>query len=145
MAVPALVAGIGLQAFGQYQAGEEASAVAKYNQQVKEREAQAAEQKATIASRKQAQAAARQMSTLRAQMGAAGAVSTAGAPLEIFGEQARQSTLENLEIGAEGTQTAARLRSEGVAIREQGRAQRRASRIGAGASLLTGFGTLAAG
>lgn len=141
MGLGLMLAGTAISAYGQYQAGEQAAAVAKYNQQVKEREAQAAEQKTMIAQRKQAQQAARQMSTLRAQMGAAGAVSTTGAPLEILGEQARQSAIENLEIGYEGTQEAERLRAEGKAIREQGRATRRASRIGAGATLLTGFGT----
>lgn len=143
MAVPALIAGIGLQAYGQYQAGEEANAVAKYNQQVKEREAQAAEQEAMIQSKKQAQAAARQMSTLRNQLGASGAVTSEGSPLEIIGEQAKQSELENLEIGYQGQQKAAGLRQEGLMIRRQGKAQRRAARIGAGSTLLTGFGSLA--
>lgn len=142
MAVPALVAGVGLQAFGQYRAGQEADVTSKYNQQVKEREAQAAEQQSMVASRKQAQAAARKMSTLRAQMGVAGAVSDTGAPMEILSEQARQSATENIEIGISGTQEAAKLRSQGQAIRRQGKAAKRAGRLGAGASLLTGFGTL---
>lgn len=136
-----MLAGTGLSAFGQYQAGEEASAVAKYNQQVKQREAQAAEQQAMIQSRKQAQAAARKMSELRAGLGASGVVTTTGTPLEILGEQARQSELENLEIGYEGTQEAAKLRAEGKMIRREGRSARRAARIGAGTTLLTGFGS----
>jgi hypothetical protein len=139
--VPLLLAGAGLQAYGQYQAGEEANAVAKYNQQVKEREAQAAEQQSLVQSRKQAQAAARQMSELQAGLGASGAVTTAGAPLSIISEQAQQSELENLEIGYEGLQEASKLREEGKMIRREGKTARRAARIQAGASLLTGFGT----
>jgi hypothetical protein len=143
--VTMLAAGTAISAFGQYQAGEEASAVSKYNQQVKQREADAADQRATIRSRKQAEAAAQKMGALRAQMGAAGADTSAGAPLEILSEQARQSTIENLEIGYEGTQESQRLREEGKMIRAQGRSARRASRIGAGATLLTGFGAAGMG
>lgn len=140
MAVPLLLAGTGISAFGQYQAGEEANAVAKYNQQVKERQAQAAEQQSMVAQRKQAQAAARKMSELRTGLGASGAVTTTGAPLQIMAEQARQSELANLEIGYEGSQEASKLRTEGKMIRREGKAARRAGRIGAGATLLTGFG-----
>lgn len=137
---PMLIAGAGLSAFGQYQAGEEAAATSKYNQQVKEREAQAAEQRAMVESRRQAQEASRKMSTLRAGLGASGAVTSEGTPLAILGEQARQSELENLMVGYEGQTQAAGLREEGKQIRRAGKAERRASRIGAGASLLTGFG-----
>lgn len=139
LAIPLLLAGTGLQAYGQYQAGQEAAAVADYNAKVKEREAQAAEQKALIESRKQAQAASRKMSELQAGLGASGAVTTAGAPLRIVSEQARQSELENLEIGYEGGQEAARLRAEGQQIKYEGQTKRRAARIGAGTTLLTGF------
>ncbi len=136
-----LLAGAGLQAYGEYQAGQEADAVSKYNQQVKEREAQAEEQRTMIESRKQAQAAARQMAQLRAGLGASGAVTTAGAPLAIVGEQARQSELENLEIGYQGTRQASQLRAEGQMLRREGRVQKRASRIQTGTTLLTGFST----
>lgn len=141
MAVPLMIAGTLAGAYGQYQAGEEANAVAKYNQQVKEREAQAAEQRSLIESRKQAQAAARQMSELRTGLGASGVVTTEGSPLEILGEQAKQSELQNLEIGYEGQTSATKLREEGKMIRREGKAARRAARIGAGTTLLTGFGT----
>ncbi len=140
LAAGLLLAGAGLQAYGEYQAGEEANAVAKYNQQVKEREAQAEEQRTVIESRKQAQAASRQMAELRAGLGASGAVTTEGAPLSIISEQARQSELENLEIGYGGTQQATKLRQEGAMIRREGKVQRRAARISAGATLLSGFG-----
>lgn len=140
LAVGLLAAGTALSAFGQYQAGEEAAATSRYNQQVKEREAEAAEQQTTITQRKQARAASQKMSQLRAQMGAAGAVSTVGAPLSILGEQAQESELGILESGYTGRQEAGRLRQEGVAIRQAGKSQRRAARIGAGATLLTGYG-----
>lgn len=140
-----MLAGIGMQAWGQKSAGDESAAVAKYNQQVKEREAQAAEQRAKIESRKQALESSRKMSELRAGLGASGAVTTAGAPLEIMAEQSRQSDLENREIGYEGLQESATRRAEGVMIAREGRAARRAGRIGAGATLLTGFGSVLSG
>jgi hypothetical protein len=144
MAVPALLmaAGTLFGAYGQYQAGEESAAVAKYNQQVKEREAQAAEQRSLIESRKQARAAARKMSELQAGLGASGALTTSGAPLKIMSEQAKESELENLEIGLEGSTEAQRLRSEGKMLRREGESQRRASRISAGSTLLTGFSSI---
>jgi hypothetical protein len=140
LAVPLMLAGIGMQAYGQYQAGEEANAVAQYNQQVKQREAEAEEQKAIIQSRKQAQEASRRIAEIRAGFGISGVASTAGTPLAILAEQTRQSELENREIGYEGTQQSTRLRNEGEMIAYEGRSARRASRIGAGATLLTGFG-----
>lgn len=147
MGLPAvlMLAGIGMQAWGQKSAGDESAAVAKYNQQVKEREAQAAEQRAKIESRKQALESSRKMSELRAGLGASGAVTTAGAPLEIMAEQSRQSDLSNREIGYEGLQESATRRAEGVMIAREGRAARRAGRIGAGATLLTGFGSVLSG
>lgn len=141
LATGLLLLGVGAQAYSQYQAGEEYDAVARYNQQVKEREAQAAEQKAMIESRKQAKEAARKMSQLRAGLGASGAVTTEGAPLKIVGEQARQSELQNLEIGYQGYEEATKLRTEGQMIRYEGKAAKRTSRIKAGTTLLTGFGT----
>lgn len=131
--------GLGLNVFGQYQSGKQADAVSKYNQQVKEREAQAAEQRAMVESRKQAQEAARRMSTLKAKIGASGAAGDVGAPLSVLGEQAKQDELENLMIGYNAGQESTRLRQEGKMIRYQGKAKKRASRIEAGSTLLTGF------
>ena len=140
MAMMAIAAaGVGLQAYGQQQAGAEADAVSKYNQQVKDREAQAVEQRTMVESRKQAQAASRKMSELRAGLGASGAVMTAGSPLAIVKEQARQSELENLEIGREGYIKSEGLREEGKIVRRQGKTAKRAANIQAGATLLTGF------
>jgi len=135
-----MLAGTALGAFGEYQAGQDQSAMAEYNAKVQEREAQAAEQKAMIESRRQAAEAARQMSTLRARMGASGVISTTGAPLEIQAEQARQSELENAMIGYEGVTEAQRLRSGAAQTRYAGKVAKQASRIKAGTTLLTGFG-----
>src|SRR4030042_4318584 len=96
-----MLAGTALGAFGEYQAGEDESAMAEYNAKVQKREAQAAEQRSIVESRRQAQAAARKLGTLRGGLGASGAVTTAGAPLEIQAEQAKEFEQENLMVGFE--------------------------------------------
>lgn len=134
------IGGTLLSAFGKYQAGEEDNAVARYNAKLKEREAKAAEQKALIESRQQAEAAARKMSSLRAAISKSGAVSSTGTALAVLGKQAEESEKENLMIGYEGATESQRLRSEAEGLRYEGKVARRAGRIGAGATLLTGFG-----
>lgn len=143
LAIPLMVGGIGLSAFGQVQAGRQAEATANYNAQLQERQAQANEQRASIASGRQASEAARKMSSLRASMGAAGVKETSGTPLAILGEQARESSLENLTIGYEGQIGAEQKRQEAAMTRTQGRSRRTAANIGAGSTLLTGFGNMA--
>lgn len=134
-----MLGGSALGAFGEYHAGQDESAMADYNAKVQQREAQAAEQRSIVESRRQAQDAARKMGTLRAGLGASGAVTTAGAPLEIQAEQAKEFEQENLMIGFEGTQEAARLRQQAKQTKYAGKVAKRASTIKAGTTLLTGF------
>lgn len=149
----AAIAGTGMQAFGQIQAGRAASAeaksqqnIAEYNAQIQEREAKAIEQRTALAQRRQAEAAARQLSALEAGVGAAGAVPTAGAPLMLQAKQASESELENLDIGYTGRERAVAARTQarldimgGKLARQRGKAEARGRYIGAGATLLTGF------
>ena len=148
-----LVAGTGLQAFGQIKAGQAASAEGKsqqnidiYNAQVQEREAKAIEQRTAVEQRRQAEAAERRQSTLEAGLGEAGAVSTAGAPLLLQAKQASESELANLNIGYTGREeaTAARTQAQlditqGKLARQRGKARATGRYIGAGSTLLTGF------
>jgi len=137
----------------QIQAGREASAegksrqnMANYNAQMQEREAKAIEQRTAVEQRRQAEAAARQQSSLEAGLGAAGAVTTAGAPLMLQAKQASESELENLMIGYTGREqaTAARTQAKldrmgGKLARQRGKAIATGKYIGAGTTLLTGF------
>jgi hypothetical protein len=140
LAVPLMLIGTGVQAYGQLQAGKEEDSTSRYNQQVKEREAQALEQQKRVESRRQAEEASRRLSTLKLNLGASGQVTSEGTPLQIIREQARQDELENLNIGYEGTTGAENLRAQGREIRRQGKVAKQASRIKAGSTLLTGFG-----
>jgi len=149
----ALVAATGMTAYGQIQAGQAASVeaesaqnIANYNAQIQEREAKAIEQRTALEQRKQAEAAARQQSALEAGLGAAGAVSTAGAPLMLQAKQASESELANLMIGYTGREeaTAARTQAQldrmgGKLAKQRLKAEAKGQYIGAGTTLLSGF------
>lgn len=153
--VLALAAATGMQAFGQFRAGQAAEVeaeaqqnIAQYNAQIQEREAKAIEQRTALAQRRQAEAAARQQSALEAGLGAAGAVTTAGAPLMLQAKQASESELEGLDIGYTGRERAVAARTQakldimgGKLARQRGRAIARGRYIGAGTTLLSGFAT----
>jgi hypothetical protein len=145
-----------MSAYGQYQQGQAAAAegeaaqgMAEYNAKLQEREAQQIEAKTAYDQRREAAAADRRMSSLRAGFGASGIVSTEGTPLLIQATQAAESEMDNLMIGYEGQQQAQASRSgaslsrlEGDIARQKGRNQRTGSFIGAGSTLLSGFGSM---
>lgn len=150
--------GIALAAVGQIGAGNAAAAqaegqaaVANYNAKVQEQEARSQEAQATFRQRRQAEEAARIASSLQAGLGASGAVSSEGTPLLIQAKQAAESELDNLLIGYEGQLGASRSRSQAALDRmqagiygQQAGYARMGGMIGAGSTLLTGFGTMAA-
>jgi len=150
--------GIVTSAIGQYQAGqaaaaqaEGAKAMAEYNAKLAEREAMAVERQTEYAQKRKAEAAARYAGSLRAGMGAAGVVPGEGTPLLIEAKQAAQAELENLMLGYQGQIAAGRARSQASLDRLQAsiygqRASnlQRAGYLGAGTTLLTGFGDYAA-
>ena len=135
------VAGTAMSAFGQHQAGRAASAEAKYQAQVQERQAQAAEQRTQLEQRRQAEEASRRKGALAASLGASGAVTTAGAPLMIMATQAREDEREQAMIGWQGREEAGALRRGAQMSRMKATQARRAGAIGAGTTLLHGFGS----
>ena len=141
LAIPLMIGGTALSAYGQYQSGQAEHDAARYNAIVKEREAQAIEAKSKIESQRQAEEASRRQSSLTAAMGASGAVTTTGAPLAVLGEQAKQDDLENLMIGYNYSVDAQRARNEGAQLQYAGDVARYSSRIGMTTTLLKGFGS----
>jgi hypothetical protein len=149
-------AGIGLQAGSKIYAGRVAEAQAKsqesmaeYNAAVAEQNAKMVEQKTTFDQLRQLKRGRTIMGTLRVRQGASGARMDVGAPLMAADEQAIELELENLLIGYEGAIAAARYRSqaemfgmEADIAGERGKHAKRAGYIGAGTSLLTGFGAM---
>jgi len=148
------VVGTGMMAGGQIYSGMAASAegksaenMAKYNAAMDEREAKSIEARTKVQQRLQAEEADRRMGTLRVGLGASGAVTTAGSPLMIQTTQAVEDELANLMTGYTGREEATAARSEGALELAQGKMSRKAGKnkmysgfIGAGSSLLTGFG-----
>jgi hypothetical protein len=150
----AMMYGTGLSAAASIQSGRQAAAqarsaqrVAKYNARIQEREAKAIEQKARFEQIQQAKRAARIKSRLRAKLAGSGARMDVGAPLMLQAEQAAELELENLLIGYEGQVGEQRAlsqaeldRLQGKIYKQKGKAGRKAGYIGAGSTLLTGFG-----
>jgi len=145
-----IIAGAGLMAAGQIQAGREAAAegrsaekIDNYNAILQEREARAIMQKAKFESVRQAEAARRKRAELA--LWRAGTGATGSELLEA--EQEAELELENLLIGYEGRLGAARARSQaeldrlsGKFAKQRGKAARKASYFQAGSTILQGFG-----
>ncbi len=153
--VTLLMIGMGTQAAGQIQAGRVASAeaesadrVAAYNADIMEREAKAIRAKGTFEQVRQAKRAARVKSTLQKDILAQGAL---GSGL-LEEEQEAELELEGLLIGYEAETVAQRAESQaeldrisGKLALQRGKAAKKASLIGAGATILTGLGAAGMG
>jgi hypothetical protein len=152
------VAGLGLTATSMIMQGRAAKAqtegqqaMAEYNAKVNEQNAKAAELKSQFDQRRQVEEGQRILGTLRAGLGGSGAVTSEGAPLALVEEQAEELALENALIGYEGMVTAGQFRSqaaisgmEATLAGARARSAMPTAAIGAGATLLTGFGTASA-
>lgn len=153
--IPAMIAMAGGQIYSGLAAnaeGKTADNMSRYNAQLSEREAKMTEARTAYQQKQQAEESERRMSTLRMNLGASGAVSTTGAALDIQSKQASEFELENLMQGYQGRQEATALRSEATLQRIQGKAARRSGKnamigsfIGAGSSLMAGFGSMGGG
>lgn len=154
MAQLLIAAGAGTMAAGQIQKGRAAERegstaykIGLYNRDVQEREARAIEQKTRFESLRQAKEARRIRGKLRTKIAASGAEMGTGAAFDLEEEQLAELELENLLIGYEGGQRAARVRRQGemdvvagIMAKKRGKAAQKASYIEAGSTILTGFG-----
>jgi len=145
-----LIAGTGTMAAGQIQAGrvaeseaESAKRIAEYNAAVMEQEAKAIRKQGSFEQMRQAKHAARVKSALRTKIARQGALESG----LLEEEQAAELELENLLIGYEAEREAQRAisqaeidRAAGKLALQRGVSAKKASYIGAGATLLTGFG-----
>ena len=152
------VAGVVMGAMGTFAQGQAAAAQAKgqaaianYNARVAKQDARAKELRTQFEQQAQAEAGARYGSSLLAGMGASGSIPSQGSPLLVQAQQAAESELDNLMIGYTGMVAAGQSRSQASldrlqasVYRQQAGNYRMAGMIGAGTSLLTGFGSIAA-
>lgn len=150
------IGGTGVAAYGMYQQGQAQAAAAKgqqaiadYNAQVAQMEAKSQAAAAGYQSQRAAEAAARQQSALRAAIGASGVSPSEGSPLMVEGVQAAQSELDNLMIGYEGQLAVAKSLSQSTVdsmqasiYGQQASNYASAGLIGAGSTLLSGFGDI---
>jgi hypothetical protein len=149
-------AGVGLAAWSSYQEGrineanlKSQAAMAEYNAQMQEREAQAARDKASLESRRRAEAGSRRQSSMLASIGASGVVPTEGTPLLIQAKQAAEDEFDMLLAGYEGEVQAQRHLSQAAADRMEAKYYKKNARyardagiLGAGTTLLSGFGNM---
>lgn len=151
LAIGGILAGAGLQAYGQYQQGKAAQQQAKseqawhnYNAQVAKREA-AAEKEATRAEAKQhARKAKMFQARQRALIGASG-VNIEGSPLLVMEDTAEQLKLEEIDILKRGQRKASRFESQsildmsmGSMAKKRGKAGLQAGKTAAAGSILSG-------
>jgi hypothetical protein len=153
------IGGTGLMAASSIMGGQAAAkeveglaSVADYNARVQQREAEAAEQKMAYDQRRAVEAGTRQQSSMIAALGASGVSTQAGTPLQLQTTQAAESELDALMIGYERMLSANRARSAAAGekmqasiYRTRAKNARLAGYIGAGSSVLQGFGGFAAG
>jgi len=118
--------------------GKSAQNLAEYNAKVYESQATATEQAARYKQARQAEEAERYASGLKAGLGASGAVSTEGAPLEILARQASESERDILMTGYEGSIEAQQLRSAATGERMGGKLARQRGKNAAISSYIGG-------
>jgi hypothetical protein len=139
-ALGAYAAGVGLQAYGQYQAGKAAHDEANYLARVARQDAAAARQKAQFDQLRQLKLAAKKKGALKAKLAASGADIGVGTPILLQEELAEELELENRLIGHEGEVAAMRYESEAELHKVRGDNARSAGRINMTNTLLQGFG-----
>lgn len=128
--------GTGFSAMSSIQAGKQANAVAQYNAAVGEQEAVASEEKAAFDEAIHRDRTKKAISTIRTRIGKSGVTSPAQA--QALEESIGAGELDALAIRHTGKIEAARARSGAALERMKGKSARRAGRVRAGASLLTG-------
>ncbi len=155
IAVVAIAAGAGVQAYGQYQQGKAAEAQGKAEQQILEHNAKLKEREAD-AERKRARVAAEQfelegealLGTQQVGFAKGGVLTTEGTPALVLEETAQALNIDRMRILEEGFLAGSFRESEAEGLRFQGRAAKargknikRAQTLAAGGTILTGIGT----
>jgi hypothetical protein len=134
--------GSGLSALGQYDAGQQAVAVGKYNYNVDNAAAGQAIQSSDAQAQIVAQQTAEKMGAAGAAYGAAG-VDMSGSPLAVMSGLAAKGELNRQLTLYQGQVKAVQLRNQGALALEQGKAQNQAADLQAGTTMLTGIGNAA--
>jgi len=154
-----MAAGMGMQAISQYRQGQYAASQAKanarisdYNADVAEANAEAIKQKSIFDQLRALRRGEKIIGKQRAKMGVSGAVMSEGAPADVLAEQGFENAMDVALIGYEGMVGAAQqknaaslYRFEAANYLQQAKNAKRAGKVGAATTLLTGFGSMYAG
>lgn len=141
--VPLIAASAGVSALQARQQAKQSAAIAKFNQQVAEQQAEARRQAGKIAVEERRERTRRLLSSQRAGIGAAGVVGTEGSPLILRLATAEAGALDalttqfNVNIGVQESLSQAEL------FRTERKAATARGRLGVGAALFGGAANIA--
>jgi hypothetical protein len=143
LAAVATIAGTAVSALGQIQAGKAQESAAEYNAQVAKNNASAEMERAGYDAGLIKDEARRTRAAQRAAFAANGLEGSTGSPVAVLGDTSGQAEMDILARLYGGKSQATAYGNEARAQIAQGKAAKQASMIGAGTTLLTGFGNMA--
>jgi len=134
--------GTGASAYSSYESGKATERLHEYNAKVSENDALRREMEAQAQAAGQRESSERILEKQRA-LYAKGGVLDEGTPLTLLADTAAELELAALEIERGGNVEASRSRQQAVIDRMAGKSAARAGKLGAGATLLQGAGSIA--
>jgi hypothetical protein len=134
------VAGTAMSAFGQIQQAQRQKAMAEANANLAEQDAAQKQQAAKEEAYKISKERARTLGTQATQYGASGVSLSSGTPLDVLANTAAEYERDITYAGLHGDQARRRGEAEAEIYRFGGEQAATAGWIGAGSTLLTGFG-----
>jgi hypothetical protein len=135
--------GTGLSVVGGIQAGQQAEKVGEYNAKVSENNALADQQRAQYEAGLIRDDKKRILGTQLAAQAANGLSVSSGSPVAVLGDTAGNAEMDVLARLYGGESSAVANQNSAALSRAEGKAQKSASIIGAGTTLLTGLGKMA--
>ena len=139
----ASLAGAGMSAYGNYQQGKAANAMAKHNAKAirlaSENEALTAQQN----SLRQREASRRQLSSIRARMAGGGVVQSSGSSLDVLGESASELELQAMDLFRDSDAKQRMYGNEAAMTLYNGKQAAAAGKTAAIGSLISGAGSFA--
>lgn len=135
--------GTAVSAIGQIQAGQQAAKVGEYNAKVAENNANAEQQRAQYEAGLIRDDKKRMLGTQLAAQAGNGLSVSSGSPVAVLGDTAGNAEMDVLARLYGGDSAATAQRNDATLSRAEGKAQKSASMLAAGTTLLTGFGKLA--
>lgn len=133
--------GVAVSAAAAVNAAQQQEAAAKFNKKIAENAATAASQAAQANAASRREQIRRVLAQQRADIGGSGVQDTAGSPLLVQIDSAKQGELDALKIEHGGTQQALAFETQGAYARYAGNQAATASYVQAGTSLLQGVGS----